>query len=153
MSGRYLEDMVVGETRQLGSRSLSENEIIAFALKFDPQPFHIDREAAARSHFGGIVASGWHSAATMMRVVVDRAMADGPGGFIGSPGFEDLRWLKPVRPGDTLNVTTTVTAVIPSTTKPDRGVVRTGYEVTNQHGETVMTMNGKGMCLRRPGVA
>jgi acyl dehydratase len=153
MSGRFLEDMVVGETRQLGSRSLSEDEIIAFALKFDPQPFHIDREAAARSHFGGIIASGWHSAATMMRVVVDRAMADGPGGFIGSPGFEDLRWLKPVRPGDTLNVSTTITEVVPSTTKPDRGVVRTRYEVTNQHGEMVLSMNGKGMCLRRPSVA
>jgi acyl dehydratase len=150
MTGRWLEDMKVGETRRLGSRSLTEDEIIAFARQFDPQPFHIDREAAKTSHFGGIVASGWHSAATMMRIVVDAAMAEGPGGFIGSPGFEDLRWLKPVRPGDTLNVTTTITDVVPSTTKPDRGVVHTRYEVTNQHGDLVLTMHGKGMCLRRP---
>ena len=150
MSGRFLEDMVVGEIQHLGSRTLGEDEIVAFARKFDPQPFHVDREAAAKSFFGGIIASGWHTASTMMRIVVDFRMKEGPGGFIGSPGFEDLRWPKPVRPGDTLHVKTTVASVTPSTTKPDRGIVRTLYEVTNQNGETVLTMTGKAMCLRRP---
>jgi acyl dehydratase len=147
--GRYLEDFVVGERRELGSRRMEEDAILAFGRAFDPQAFHVDPEAAKESFFGGLVASGWHTACTMMRIVVDAALGDAPGGFVGSPGFEDLRFAKPVRPGDTLHVTSTIEAVTPSATKVDRGVVSTRYEVRNQDGVVVLSMLGKGLYLRR----
>ena len=129
----YFEDFEPGRVIPVGSRTLGEEEIVAFARQFDPQPFHVDRDAAAKSHFGGLIASGWHTCS------------------MGSPGVDEIRWLKPVRAGDTIAVTTTVLDVRASSSKPDRGVVHTMWEAKNQHGETVATVKGMGMFMRRPG--
>ena len=144
----YFEDFEPGRTIPVGSRTLGEDEIIAFATQFDPQPFHVDREAAAKSHFGGLIASGWHTCSIMMRLMVDGFLSEAAS--MGSPGVDEIRWLTPVRPGDTLSVTTTVLDVRPSASKPDRGVVHTMWEAKNQHGETVATVKGMGMFMRRP---
>ena len=146
----YFEDFEPGRTIAVGSRTLGEDEIIAFALHFDPQPFHINKEAAADSHYGGIIASGWHTCSIMMRMMVDGFLSQAAS--MGSPGVDEIRWLKPVRAGDTLTVTTTVMDVRPSTSKPDRGVVHTKWEAKNQDGETVATVKGMGMFMRRPAV-
>ena len=144
----YLDDFKVGQTFDLGPRSVSEAEIIAFARDFDPQPFHVDPVAARQSAYGGIIASGWHTIGLAMRMMVDgyiRNIAS-----MGSPGVDRVRWLRPVRPGDTLKLRGTVREVLPSRSKPDRGVIRTEYEMTNQAGEVVMAMTGLGMVGRRP---
>ena len=145
---RYLEDISVGEAHQLGSYTVTEDGIVDFARAFDPQPFHVDRAAAARSHFGGLVASGWHTASIAMRLFVDGMV--GQIASLGSPGVDELRWLAPVRPGDTLSLRTEITAVTPSGSRPDRGSVKVRYELTNQKGELVCTMIGIGIILRRP---
>jgi acyl dehydratase len=144
----YFEDFEPGRVFPVGSRTLGEDEIIAFAMQFDPQPFHVDREAAAKSHFGGLIASGWHTCSIMMRLMVDGFLSEAAS--MGSPGVDEIRWLKPVRAGDTITVTTTVMDVRPSSSKPDRGVVHTKWEAKNQHGETVATVKGMGMFMRRP---
>lgn len=144
----YFEDFEVGRTIAVGQRSVTEEEIIAFAKQFDPQPFHVDKEAAAKSIYGGIIASGWHTCSMMMRMMVDSIVSSASS--LGSPGLEEVRWLKPVRGGDTLTVSTTVLEAKPSTSKPDRGVVLTVWEARNQDGELVATVKGKGMYLRRP---
>jgi len=145
---RYLEDFQEGSTLECGSYTLSEEEIIRFATEFDPQPFHIDPEAAATSPFGGIIASGWHTVSIMMRLMVDGYISGSSS--MGSPGVDEVRWLKPVRPGDTITARAHVNEVIPSKSKPDRGIVKSLMEVSNQHDETVMTVQGMGMYLRRP---
>jgi acyl dehydratase len=137
----YFEDFHPGQDIDLGTRSVSEEEIIAFATAFDPQPFHIDREAAAHSIYGGVIASGWHTCSMMMRMVVDGLMAKSAS--MGSPG------LAPVRAGDTLNVHYQTTQVKASNSKPDRGVVWSKWVAINQHGETVCTVEGMGMFRRR----
>ncbi|CAN5443025.1 MaoC family dehydratase [soil metagenome] len=147
----YFEDFEVGMTIEVGSRTVTEEEIIAFATQFDPQPFHVDPEAASRSIYGGIIASGWHTCSTIMRLIVDGFMRDSSS--MGSPGVDEIRWLKPVRGGDTLTVSTRVLQVIPSTSKPDRGVVYTVWQASNQRGELVATIKGMGMFLRRPAIA
>ena len=144
----YFEDFEPGKVIAVGSRTLGEEEIIAFARQFDPQPFHVDHDAAAKSMFGGIIASGWHTCSIMMRMMVDGFLSEAAS--MGSPGVDEIRWLTPVRPGDTLSVTTTVMDVRPSSSKPDRGVVHTMWEAKNQHGETVATVKGMGMFMRRP---
>lgn len=144
----YLEDAAVGDILELGSRTVSEAEILAFARDFDPQPFHIDPEAAAQSIFGGIIASGWHTCALTMRLMVDNFLSRAAS--LGSPGVEQIRWLRPVRPGDTLTARIVVLDVRPSQSKPDRGSVRMRTEVTNQTGELVMTMESTGLIGRRP---
>lgn len=144
----YFEDFEVGKTISVGSRTVTEEEIIAFALQFDPQPFHVDPDAARQSIYGGIIASGWHTCSLMMRLIVDGFLNDAAS--LGSPGVDEIRWIKPVRGGDTLTVTTAATDIRPSTSKPDRGVVHTVWEARNQHGETVATVKGMGMYLRRP---
>ena len=144
----YLEDFSPGQVIELGHRSLTQDEIIAFARQFDPQPFHVDEEAAKKSNFGGIIASGWHTAATLMRLMVDGYL--GKAASLGSPGIDQIRWLLPVRPGDTLTARGTVQTVKRSTSKPDRGVIDILYEVSNQKGERVMTMRGMGMFKSRP---
>jgi acyl dehydratase len=144
----YFEDFEPGRTISVGSRTLDQDEIIAFARQFDPQPFHVDPKAAARSMFGGIIASGWHTCSMMMRMMVDGFLSEAAS--LGSPGVDEIRWLKPVRAGDTLAVTTTVLDARPSSSRPDRGVVHTMWEAKNQHGETVATVKGMGMFLRRP---
>lgn len=144
----YFEDFEVGRTIEVGSRSVGEEEIIDFAKQFDPQPFHVDKDAAARSIYGGIIASGWHTCGMMMRLMVDGFLRDSSS--MGSPGVDEIRWIKPVRPGDTLTVTTTALDVKPSSSKPDRGVVVTEWRATNQHGELVATIKGMGLFKRRP---
>ena len=144
----YFEDATVGDVLDLGSRTVSEAEILAFARDFDPQPFHIDPEAAAQSIFGGIIASGWHTCALTMRLMVDSFLSRAAS--LGSPGVEHIRWLQPVRPGDTLTARIVVLDVRPSQSKPDRGSVQMRTEVTNQAGDLVMTMESTGLVGRRP---
>lgn len=148
MTKWYFEDFVVGSTTTVGTRSVTEEEIIAFARQFDPQPFHVDKDAAAHSIFGGIIASGWHTCGLIMRVMVDGFLKDSTS--LGSPGLDEIRWIKPVRGGDTLTITTTVLDAKASTSRPDRGVVWTEWRATNQHGELVTTVKGMGMFGRKP---
>jgi acyl dehydratase len=149
MSGEwYFEDFHPGQEIDLGTRSVSEHEIIAFASQFDPQPFHVDPEAAAGSIYGGVIASGWHTCSMMMRMVVDGMMARSSS--MGSPGLDSVRWLRPVRPGDTLQVRYVTKDVKASNSRPDRGVVWSKWVATNQHGEEVCTIEGMGMFARRP---
>ena len=143
----YFEDFEIGKCIDVGTRSVSEEEIIDFARQFDPQPFHVDHDAASKSIYGGIIASGWHTCGLIMRLMVDGFLRDSSS--MGSPGVDQIRWLKPVRGGDTLSVTTTVLDIQPSTSKPDRGIVVTRWEAKNQHGEVVATIQGMGMFKRR----
>jgi len=145
----YFEDFEIGRSIEVGSFTFSEEEIVAFATQFDPQPFHINREAAAKSIYGGLIASGWHTCSMMMRLMVDNFLREAAS--LGSPGVDELRWLKPVRAGDTLTVTNTVLDARPSTSKADRGVVHTEWRAVNQRGELAVTVKGMGMFLRRPG--
>lgn len=145
---KYLEDFSVGQVWEFGSYTASKEEIIDFARKYDPQPFHIDEEAAKESIFGGVIASGWHTCGMFMRMLVENVLNE-PGN-LGSPGIDELRWVKPVYPGDTLSARVTITEIVPSRSKPDRGVVKYHYETFNQNGVLVMTMRGMGMYKRRP---
>ena len=146
---RYFEDYDVGATYELGHYSLSEAEIIEFATRFDPQRFHVDREAAAASPYGGIIASGWHTASAMMRLLVDHFVSSTAG--LGSPGLDEIRWLKPVRPDAVLTVRVTVLDKRRSQSKPDRGLFFHKVEVVDAGGEPVMTVRGAGMVrLRHP---
>jgi acyl dehydratase len=144
----YFEDFFPGQEMELGSRSVTEQEIIAFATDFDPQPFHVDRDAAKDSIFGGVIASGWHTCSMIMRIVVDSVL--GNSASMGSPGLEKVRWILPVRPGDTLSVRYITTQVKASASRPDRGVVWSTWEARNQDGELVCTVDGMGMYGRRP---
>lgn len=132
----YFEDYVPGRTVDCGSFSVSEAEIIAFARQYDPQPFHTDPEAAAAGPFGGLIASGWQTTSLMMRLLVERFVS--PESGLGAAGVDEIRWPRPVRPGDTLRVRATVLEARRSNSKPDRGIIRSLAEVTNQNGETVM---------------
>jgi acyl dehydratase len=145
---KYLEDFTVGQTFTYPPRTVSEDEIIAFARAYDPQPFHLDKEAAKQSLFGGLCASGWHTAGLMMRMLVDNMI--GKYASMGSPGVDQLRWVKPVFPGDTLQLSGEVLEVRLSQSKPDRGVITSRYEMRNQKNEIVLTMQAKGMYARRP---
>ncbi len=137
---RYFEDYVPGEVHEFGSIEVEEAEVIAFARRFDPQPFHTDPEAAKNSIFGGLIASGWHTACLMMRLCVDHYLSRVAS--LGSPGVDEVRWLKPVFPGDTLSLRITVLETARSCSRPDRGTVRGYIEVLNQDREIVMTMEG-----------
>jgi acyl dehydratase len=144
---RYFEDYVPGLTVDCGRFSLSEAEIIAFARDYDPQPFHVDPEEAKNGPFGGLIASGWHSTAMMMRHLVDYYVSQESS--IGSPGVDEIRWPRPVRPGDTLRVRATVIEARRSASKPDRGIVRTLAELVNQDGETAMKVTANNFILLR----
>lgn len=144
----YFEDFTPGKVIALGSRTVTEEEIISFATQFDPQSFHVDKEAAADSIFGGVIASGWHTCGMIMRMVVDGFLKDSSS--MGSPGVDEIRWILPVRPGDTLTVTAETLESRPSTSKPDRGVLITMWRATNQDGKLVCTIQGMGMFGRRP---
>jgi acyl dehydratase len=144
----YFEDFPPGDVRESPPRPVTRDEIVAFARDFDPQPFHLDEAAARRSIYGGLLGSGWHTCAIYMRLMWETFLKDTAS--LGSPGVDEIRWVKPVRPGDTLRVRFTVVEAIPSRSKPDRGVVRSLSEVVNQHGEVVMTVRGLGMFARRP---
>ncbi|WP_020652185.1 MaoC family dehydratase [Massilia niastensis] len=144
----YFEDFHPGQEIDLGERGVTEEEIIAFARQFDPQPFHVDHEAAGASIYGGVIASGWHTCSMIMRMVVDGLLLSSSG--MGSPGLDSVRWRQPVRGGDTLRVRYVTQQVKASATKPDRGVVWSKWVATNQHGEEVCTIEGMSMFGRRP---
>ena len=143
----YWEDFYPGQVLEAGGVSLSEDEIIEFAKKYDPQPFHVDREKAKHTFFGGLIASGWQTAGVCMRLICDLYLLESAS--MGSPGVDEVRWVKPVRPGDTLRLKYTVIETRASTSRPDMGTVRGRSEVYNQHGELVMHMSGVGMFRRR----
>ena len=143
----YLDDFEPGQIIELGTVSVTKAEIIAFAEQYDPQPFHTDEAAAADTIYGGLIASGWHTVCLHMRLLVDGLLSNAAS--MGSPGVDEVRWYKPVRPGDVLSAKGVVHEVIPSRSKPDRGIVRSLYEVTNQDGEIVLTMLSMGNCTSR----
>ena len=145
---RYLEDFTPGEVIELGERTLTAEAIIAFAREFDPQPFHVDPARAGESVYGGLIASGWHSVGTFMRLMVDSVLNDTIS--MGSPGVDQVRWLKPVRPGDTLRGRLTVGEITPSRSRPDRGTMRFHGELINQRDEVAMTLDALGIFGRRP---
>jgi acyl dehydratase len=145
----YFEDLVVGAEHSFGSYEVTREEVIEFASKYDPQPFHLSDEAAAKTHFGRIAASGWHTAAMTMAVIA-RAVVNEEQAGLGSPGIDELRWLKPVYPGDTLHVRGEILEKTPSRSKPDMGSFRTRTTVTNQDGVPVMTFVSIVLIRRRP---
>ena len=144
----YFEDFVPGRVFELGTIEVSAGEIVGFATRYDPQPFHIDPEAAEQSPFGGLIASGWHTCALYMRLLYDGLLHDSSSQ--GSPGMDELRWLAPVRPGDRLTATSVVEEASPSSTKPNRGTVILRSEMVNQDGVVVLQMRGRGLYGRRP---
>ncbi len=144
---RFLEDYTEGSVYEFGSTKVREEEIIEFARKYDPQPFHVDPDTARATNFGGVVASGWHTAAMAMRLLVENYLPRGSA--LGSPGVDQLRWLRPVRPGDNLSVRVTIIEARPSKSKPDRGLLRSFVEVMNQRREVVTSWRGMLVLLRR----
>lgn len=144
----YWEDFREGEVRDFGEKHVSREEVVRFASEFDPQPFHLDDEAAQRSMFKGLAASGWHTAAMAMRMMCDGYLLRAAS--LGSPGIEHMKWRVPVRPGDTLRLRLTVLESRPLKSKPGVGLVKSRHEVLNQHGQVVMEMEGYGMFGMRP---
>ena len=145
---RYWDDIKEGDVVELGSRTLDKERMVAFAREFDPQPFHTDEKAAEASIYGGLIASGWLTGSTLMRLFYEGFLKDTAS--MGSPGIDELRWLKPVRPGDTLSARLIMLETTASRSKPDRGLVHSRMEVRNQHGEIVMTTKGVNFFKRRP---
>jgi acyl dehydratase len=144
---RYFEDYVPGFTVDCGSFTMREAEIIAFAKQYDPQPFHVDPVEAKAGPFGGLIASGWHTTSMMMRQLVEYFVS--PESSLGAAGIDEIRWPKPVRPGDTLHVRATVREARRSSSKPDRGIVKSLAEVTNQDGDIVMKLTAINFILLR----
>jgi len=144
----FFEDLVVGEETLFGHYDVTREEVLEFARKYDPQPFHLSDEAAAKTHFGRLAASGWHTAAMTMAVIV-KAMGNGPQASLGSPGVDELRWLKPVYPGDRLTMRGTILDTTPSRSKPDLGSFRTQTVVTNQDGNDVLRFTSIVLIKRR----
>lgn len=144
----YFEDFTVGREFRTDGATLTESQILDFALAFDPQPFHMDVEAAKQSMFGSLIASGFHTMALTFRLFAQtRALA---ACSLGSPGVDELRWLRPVRPGDTLRATVQVVEQRPSGSKPDRGIIRLQWTALNQRSEPVLTMTSMQLVKRRP---
>jgi acyl dehydratase len=146
---RYFEDYLPGTVHEFGSVTIEEDEIIEFGRRYDPQPFHTDPEAARQTAFGGLIASGWHTISLSMRLLVDNYVSRVAS--LGSPGVDEVRWRKPVRPGDTLSVRITILESKLSRSKPEQGSIRSHVEVLNQRGEIVMTWKGIGLfrCRKR----
>jgi acyl dehydratase len=144
---KYWEDFAVGEVIELGSCSITEAEVLAFARKYDPQPFHTDPEAARRSIFGGLIASGWHTGAMFIRMVVEHMTP--VHATSGAMGFDDLKWIRPVRPGDVLSVESEIREKIESRSRPDRGTVKIESRIVTQRGEVVMSLVSLVIYLRR----
>ena len=145
----YFEDIVVGTRASFGSYQVTRDEVIAFASRYDPQAFHLDDAAAAATHFGRLSASGWHTCAMTMSMVVAN-MAESQHAGLGSPGVDELRWLKPVYPGDTLRCETEVIEKTPSRSRPEMGSFRSKMTVFNQHDEAVMRFTSIGLIRTRP---
>jgi acyl dehydratase len=144
---RYWEDFQVGEVSEVGPVTVTQEEIVEFAQRFDPQPFHVDPEAAEQSPFGGLIASGWHTTALFMGMFVRAVLLDSAS--LGSPGVEEIRWTAPVRPGDTLTGRSTVIDVRPSSKDPRRGTVVTSNEVFNQDGVLVLRLKARSFFARK----
>ena len=145
---QYWEDLEIGAPWSFGSYPVTREEVLEFASKYDPQPFHLSDEAAAKTHFGRLAASGWHTCAMLMRMMVED-MASTQQAGLGSPGLDELRWLKPVYPGDTLRVESEVLEKTPSRSRPDMGSFRTRTTVFNQHDEAVMSYRSNGLIRTR----
>lgn len=155
MSVAWFEDVVLGVRRDLGNHTFSQDEIIAFARKYDPQIFHIDPVAAKSSLFGGLIASGWHTAAIWMKLAIEsRKMEAGDGNAVAragvSPGFENMRWLKPVRPGMTLSYSTTPVEKVDLKSRPEWGLIKNLGEAHDEKGELVFSFIGKGLVAKKP---
>lgn len=146
----YFEDLQVGAQTEFGSYQVSREEVLEFARKYDPQPFHLSDEEAAKTHFGRLAASGWHTCAMTMAVMARYSVAHGQAG-LGSPGIDELRWRRPVFPGDTLHVRGQLLEKTPSRSRPELGSYRTQTIVTNQNQEVVMTFVSIVLIRRRPG--
>jgi acyl dehydratase len=145
---RYYEDLSPGQTFELGAVTLTADEVIEFGSRYDPQPFHTDPKAAAGSPFGGLIASGWHTCALAMRLFVDHFLKDTAS--LGSPGVDELRWVRPVRPGDSLSLSFTVVKARTSDRRPELGIVQSDWTMVNQRGEIVLTMRGTSFLGRKP---
>ena len=143
----YFEDFFEGQEIPFGSVTVDREEVLDFARRYDPQSFHVDEAAAAKSIYGGIIASGWHTGAMMMRLLCEGLFLRAAS--MGSPGLDQLRWIRPVRPGDTLTLTGKVLSAKQSRSKPDRGSVDISYKVTNQHGDLAMTFQAVTLFARR----
>lgn len=144
----YFEDFKVGDVIAMGERTLSKQEIIEFAQQYDPQPFHLDETAAQESIFGGLIASGWHTCCVMMRMMCDSHLNDSAS--LGAPGLDHVRWLLPVRPGDTLRAQRLILEARLSRSRPGVGIIKSRWEVHNQRDEMVMSLEGYGMFGCRP---
>jgi acyl dehydratase len=145
---RWFEDYVPGDVHDFGTIVVDEAEVLAFGRRFDPQVFHTDVDAARETEYGGLIASGWHTAALMMRLYADHYLSHVA--TLVSPGVDALRWLLPVRPGDALSIRVTVEDARRSRSRPDRGIVRSAVQVLNQRGEAVMTVTATNFILGRP---
>jgi acyl dehydratase len=145
----YLDDLEVGSESYFGQVEVTREEVIDFARKYDPQPFHLSDEAAAKTHFGRLAASGWHTCAMVMGVIARHVVATEQAG-LGSPGIDELRWLKPVFPGDTLHVRSKIIEIRPSRSKPEIGSFRSATTVTNQDDVPVLTFTSIVLMRRRP---
>jgi len=146
---QYFEDIAVGRVRRFGLYAVTRDEVVAFAEKFDPQPFHLSDDAAAKTHFGRLSASGWHTCAMTMAMIVEDLKANQQAG-LGSPGIDELRWLKPVYPGDTLTCESEVTEKRVSASRPEMGIFKSKMTVFNQDGVAVMTFISNGLVATRP---
>lgn len=147
MSRYFWDDFTPGWTYESGSRTLGADEIVRFAREYDPQVFHTDEEGAKATPFGGLIASGWQTCGVMMRLMCDGYLVDSA--CLGSPGLDELRWLKPVRPGDALRLRTTALEQTPSRKDPSRGTVKFRWEVLNQNDEIVCSIVGRQLFRRR----
>lgn len=143
----YWEDFKVGEKIRLGSKRVTRDEIIEFATRYDPQPFHVDEAAARDSIYGGLIASGWHTGAMAMRMMCDAYLLEAAS--MGSPGLDSLKWVKPVRPEDRITTYRTTLESRASRSRPEMGIVKFFWEVLNQNDELVMSMEGYGLFARR----
>jgi acyl dehydratase len=148
MTFRYFENFRVGEKTDLGRYTVTEAEILTFARQYDPQRIHTDRDFAAQGNFGGLIASGWHTCAMFMRMLVDAMLMESSA--IASPGVDGIRWIRPVRAGDVLHATAEAIEVTPSRTRPDRGLVKHDCKVFNQQDELVMALRTLALFSRRP---
>jgi acyl dehydratase len=146
---RYFEDFPAGEVVEFGDREVAAQEIVAFARQFDPQAFHLGEDEAKATVAGGLIASGWHTASMMMRMIYDAMLFDAAGQ--GSPGMDTIDWLKPVRPGDRLRVRRTTVSARGTRSRPEIGVIEARFELLNQNREVVMTQQGSMFFRRRPG--
>ena len=149
---RYFEDLTVGDTARFGAYQVTREEVIAFAQKYDPQPFHLSDEAATGTHFGRLSASGWHTCAMMMSMLVAH-ITENAQASLGSPGMDELRWLRPVYPGDTLSMETELIEARRSASRPEMGITKSRMTVFNQDGVAVVSMIANGLIATRPAAA